>query len=98
MKNNVYSADFYQGWLIEVIQVEEGFRSICYSPCWEMLNSPLICASDFEAIGVARQHINQYGACYSIALVLRELYEDDRLSFEEWRLLQQSLANTIKTS
>lgn len=98
MKNNVYSADFYQGWLIEIIQREEGFSSICYSPCWERLSSPLICPSDFEAISMARQYINQYGACYSLALVLRELYEADGLSFEEWRSLQQSLARTLKAS
>lgn len=95
---NVYSADFYQGWLIEIIQVEEGFQSICYSPCWEKLSSLLISVSDFEAISVARKHINQYGACYSLALILRELYETDQLSFEEWRSLQQSLARTLKAS
>lgn len=93
---SVYSADFYQGWLIEVIQVEEGFKCICYSPCWEKFNSSLVCASDFEAIGIARRQINQHAACYSITLVLRELYEADRLSFEEWQLLQQSLAETAK--
>lgn len=95
---NVYSADFYQGWLIEIIQVEEGFRCICYSPCWEKFSSPLVCDSDFEAISIARKYINQHSACYSITLVLRELYETDRLSFEEWRSLQQSLAQTIKIS
>lgn len=95
---NVYSADFYQGWLIEIIQIEEGFRCICYSPCWEKFSSPLICASDFAAIAIAKQHIDQYYACYAINLVLRQLYETDRLSFEEWRSLQQSLTATLKTS
>jgi hypothetical protein len=92
---NVYSADFYQGWLIEIIQVEEGFQSVCYSPCWEKFSSLLICNSDLEAISVARKHINQYGACYSLAVVLRELYETEQLSFEEWRSLQQSLQQSL---
>lgn len=95
---SVHSADFYQGWLIEIIQSEEGFSCTCYSPCWEKFDSPLVCASDFEATHIARQQINQYVTYYSIILVLREFYEANRLSFEEWRSLKQSLTETIKIS
>jgi hypothetical protein len=95
---NIYLADFYQGWLIEVVETEEGFKSSCYSPCWEKFVSKTICSSEFEAVCLARMHINYCGACYALIGFLRELYESDRLTFDQWKLLQQSVNEMAKAA
>jgi hypothetical protein len=95
---NIYLADFYQGWLIEVVQVEEGFKSNCYSPCWEKFMSQTICASEFEAMNLARNRIRYCEACYAVIGLLREFYENDRLVFDEWNVLQRSVNKLAKTA
>ena len=45
----------------------------------------------------AEQIINQYTACHALIQLLRELYEMNKLNFEDWRSLQQSLTKFMKT-
>ncbi|NJO41763.1 MAG: hypothetical protein HC865_14310 [Cyanobacteria bacterium RU_5_0] len=92
-----HSIDFYHGWLIEIIQVEDGFESICYSPCRETFSNHTLYTSEFEALGAAKQGINQYGSYHSLKWMLRELYEAKRLSFGEWQAIQQSLVESIRS-
>lgn len=94
--NGSHLVDFYQGWLIEVVQIEGRFSSTCYSPCREKLSSHTTHPSDFGAFNAAKRVIDHYGACYSLTLALRDLYETERIGFEEWRSLQQSLTNAMK--
>lgn len=96
--NGSHLVDFYQGWLIEVVHIEGRFSSICYSPCREKLSSHSTHPSDFGALNAAKRIIDQYSACYSLTLALRDLYETDRIGFEEWRSLQQSLTDAMKAS
>jgi hypothetical protein len=83
--------DFYQGWLIEITQVEDGFHSTCRSAFKETLSNSETYKSDFDALGAAKRSIDRRVACHSLTNWLRELYESNGLSFEEWETLQQSL-------
>lgn len=89
---NVYLTDFYQDWLIEVVQIEGGFSSICYSPYWEQIKDDDIYPSLLEAMRAAKQEIDRHVACHSLIHLLRELYEAQRLEFEEWQSLSHFLA------
>ena len=91
-----YLVDFYHGWLIEVLQIrvaqnEPGFEVVCYSPCRQKACLDPVYPSAFEAMKAAKQMINWYGACQLLRQLLRQFYEADRLDFEEWRSLHQSL-------
>lgn len=88
-------ADFYHGWLIEVNLAESGFQSVCYSPARERLSDYVIYSTDFQAIAAAKKIINKYIARHVLANFIRELYELEKLSFEEWRSLNQSLLSAI---
>lgn len=90
--------DFYQDWLIEVAQEEGGFRIVCYSPSRQQLSDRTLHPHDFEALRAARKLIDQRLVCYSLANLLRDWYESDLLSFDEWRSLNQSLLTLTKTS
>lgn len=94
---NPYLADFYHGWLIEITQIESGFQNVCYSPTRERLSDYFIYSSDFHAIVAARKTINKYMTRHVLSSFMRELYELDKLSFDEWRLLNQSLFSAIAT-
>lgn len=90
--------DFYQDWLIKVAQEEGGFTMTCYSPSRQQLSDRTLHPHNFEALRAARQLIDQQVVCYSLATLLRDWYESDLLSFDEWRLLNQSLFTLIKAS
>ncbi|MDX2214421.1 MAG: hypothetical protein SFY66_14110 [Oculatellaceae cyanobacterium bins.114] len=94
---NSYLADFYHGWLIEVMQTENGFQSICYSPARERLSDYSTYSNDFQALAAAKKIINKYVARHVLTSFIRELYELEKLDFEEWRSLNQSLINAIAT-
>ncbi|NJR64968.1 MAG: hypothetical protein HC772_06060 [Leptolyngbyaceae cyanobacterium CRU_2_3] len=94
--NDTYLSDFYHGWLIEITSTESGFEGTCYSPCRKKVQDYATHKSDFEAMQAAKQAIDWYMACQSLSSFLREQYESDRLSFEEWQSLDQSLANSPK--
>jgi hypothetical protein len=96
-----YLIDFYHGWLIEVLPLgvsknEFGFEVICYSPCREKVGNDQVYRSAFEAMKAAKQVINWHVACQLLRDILRQFYEADRLEFEEWRSLHQSLAAATK--
>lgn len=86
---------FYRGWLIEVRPCEAGFYPICYSPHHTQFSLVTAYPVPQSAIIAARRQINRYGAGYSLSLWLQEQYEADRVSFEDWRLLQQSLTEAV---
>lgn len=94
---NSYLIDFYHGWLIEIRQFEGGFQHLCYSPTRERLSDSSTYDSDFQAIAAARKIINKYITRHVLASFTRELYELDKLSFDEWRSLNQSLFSAIAT-
>ncbi len=96
-----YLIDFYHGWLIEVLPIgvsrnEPGFKMVCYSPCREKFCNDQVYPSAFEAMKAAKQAINWHVACQLLRDVLRQFYEADRLEFEEWRSLHQSLTAATK--
>ena len=96
-----YLTDFYHGWLIEVLPIgvsqnEPSFEVVCYSPCREKVCNDQIYLSAFEAMKAAKQVINWHVACQLLRDVLRQFYEADRLEFEEWRSLHQSLTEAAK--
>lgn len=84
-------ADFHQGWLIEVIPHEQGFQSLCYSPCRKRLADTTIYASVSEAIETARAQISYQMACTAIVVLMRDLYEDHKLSIDEWQNISRSI-------
>jgi hypothetical protein len=94
--NNTYLSDFYHGWLIEITSFNGGFEVLCYSPCREKIQDYVTAGSEFEAMQAAKQGINWYLACHALSSFLREHYEADCLSFEEWRSLHQSLLVSCK--
>ena len=84
-------ADFHRGWLIEVFPHEQGFQSLCYSPCRKRLADTTVYASASEAIEIARTHISYQMACASIALLMREFYEEYKLSIDDWQNMSRSI-------
>jgi hypothetical protein len=90
MKNSSCLTDFHHGWLIEIVPCEQGFQATCYSPCRKrfVLQEP---GSSLDVLYVAKQAIDHQVACSSLSGVLRELYENGQLSFEEWSALHHSL-------
>jgi hypothetical protein len=88
---DLYLSDFYRGWSIEVTKQEQGFVITCYSPARQRLSDGSAYPHDFQALRAAKQVINHHLGCLSIANVIRELYELDKLSFQEWRSLQHSI-------
>ena len=96
--NDSHLADFYLGWSIEVMHNNSGFEVICYSPCRKRIQDFVAYDSEFAAMKAAKQVIDWYAACHTLSKALRELYETDRIDFEEWRSLHQSLMNTLETA
>ncbi|MBE9178317.1 hypothetical protein IQ268_06915 [Oculatella sp. LEGE 06141] len=90
-------SDFYRGWSIEVVKQENGFSSTCYSPSRERISNSTVYLYDFHAINAAKQAINEHLTCKLLASFVRELYEVDRISFQEWRSLHQSIFETLST-
>ncbi len=90
--------DFYHNWLIEVIETEDGFTGICYSPTRQKIELLALYASRFEAWRAAQQKIDQYFACAGLSSWLRDLYETGQLPLDEWQALHRSLATIITKS
>jgi hypothetical protein len=83
--------DFYHDWSIEVEPAEQGFGATCYSPYRKRLVLDQHYASDVEALQAAKQKINERVARSALTAVVREFYETEQLSFEEWNLLHHGL-------
>jgi hypothetical protein len=84
-------ADFHHGWIIEVVHHESGFQSTCYSPSRKRIQDISTYTCEQEAFNAAKKLISRHTACYSLATTLRELFELNKLEFEEWCSLNQSL-------
>lgn len=87
--------DFYQSWVIELIPDEEGYRSVCYSASRKRLHSHQTYREPFQAIRAAKQLISQYEACSQLSLLVRDWYEEDQVSLDEWRSLNASLFDRV---
>lgn len=83
--------EFYQGWMIELAEVEEVFCFFCHSPFGESLTDYSLHLSHRLALQAAFQLINQFLACAALRGVLREVFESEMLAFDEWQTLAQSL-------
>lgn len=92
--SNPCLADFYHGWIIEIMYDSGGYKNMCYSPCRQRLSDFQSYPDDFQALAAAKQLINQQLVRYVLQGFLREMYESGRLEFEEWRSLNQSLMLT----
>ncbi len=90
---DVALASFYRGWLIQILQNSDGYRSVCLSPAWRKISSKVSHAEKEVALCSARAVIDRQFACQQLLMALRDLYEEDRLSFDEWRSLTHSLRN-----
>ncbi|MGI0487611.1 hypothetical protein ACN4EK_19385 [Pantanalinema rosaneae CENA516] len=83
--------EFHRGWMIEITQTEERFTTTCYSPNGSRLHQSAGYGSCMAAWRAAIELIDE--CCVRLALkrFLRELYDTDRLTFDEWQQLHQSL-------
>ncbi|NEQ24237.1 MAG: hypothetical protein F6K28_34980 [Microcoleus sp. SIO2G3] len=84
-------ADFHHGWLIEVVAHERGFQSLCYSPCRKRLVDATVYTSAAEALESGRLQVSYHVACISIVHWIRDLYEQHKLTIDEWQSLSQSI-------
>lgn len=90
--------DFYQGWMIEITKTEAGYRCICYNSNRQRLSDPTLHPRDLYALAAAKRLIDDVIARCTLANFLREIYELNKLEFEEWQSLQRSLAKTLSAS
>ena len=90
MQNSV-QADFHHGWLIEIIPHEQGFQTLCYSPCRKRLTDATVYPSVAEALERARVHVSYHVACSSLVHLMRELFENGKLTIDEWQAMSQSI-------
>lgn len=89
--NDASLVDFYRGWFIEIEPGQSSFRSICYSPCRQKIAIPAHFPSEFAALQAAKQEVDYQMTRFSVADVMRELYEAGRLNFQDWIALHHSL-------
>ncbi|MBL1176093.1 hypothetical protein [Pantanalinema sp. GBBB05] len=83
--------EFHRGWMIEITHIEGRFQTICYSPNGSRLYDRTGYLSSTVAWQVAMELIDQYFVRIALKRFLREQYEIERLTFEEWQQLHQSL-------
>lgn len=83
--------EFYQGWMIELIQTEEQFRFVCCSPLGESLSNAIFYPQATLALQAALVLIDHFLACASLRSALRDCFERGRIEFEVWQPLAQSL-------
>ncbi|WP_448597830.1 hypothetical protein [Thermoleptolyngbya sp.] len=96
--NSACLTDFYRGWMIEVVPQGIGYTSVCYSPSRQRIDDDVLYSRDFLALNAGKALVDLYLACQQFSSVLRELYESDKLEYEEWRSLSQSITDTIGVS
>lgn len=96
--NSACLTDFYRGWMIEVVPQGIGYTSVCYSPSRQRIDDDVVYSRDFLALNAGKALVDLYLACQQFSGVLRELYESEKLEYEEWRSLSQSITDTIGVS
>ncbi|MDX2228320.1 MAG: hypothetical protein NW220_01690 [Leptolyngbyaceae cyanobacterium bins.349] len=92
----VTMTEFYQGWMIQLVVAEAQFQFICSSPTGEELTNTTVYPNQLNAFRAAFTLIDRLLACYALRLVLREIFEANTLSFEEWEKLNQFLDYTAR--
>lgn len=90
----VVITDFHGGWLIEVHQVEGQFQALCRSANRAELGDRKFYLQPLQAHQAAIRLIDDFFARFATKQALRELFEADKLSFDEW----QALANSLNPS
>lgn len=93
--HNECLTDFYRGWMIEIVRQDIGFQSVCYSPSRQRLDDDVMYSREFLALNAGRALVDLHLACQQFSGVLRELYESEKLEFEEWRSLTQSIVEAV---
>jgi hypothetical protein len=88
-------ADFHQGWMVEVVHEGSEFRTICYSPSRQRLSDYKIYTDQRQAMAAAKQLIDRQMVGHALQCVMRDLFEQGTLNFEDWRSLHRSLALNI---
>jgi hypothetical protein len=84
--------EFYRGWMIEVEADTAGYRGVGYSPSRFCLNTGQSYATEMQAVSLLKGLIDRHIACCQVSLLLRDLYESEKIAFDEWRSLTHSLA------
>ena len=87
--------EFHRGWMIEVVPAIGGFQNICRSPYGEELSDGKLYLQIKQAWQGAVSLIDQFYICYALKQVLREIYEEGNLEFEEWQQLSLSLESQL---
>jgi hypothetical protein len=83
--------EFYQGWMVELSVVEAQFQFTCTSLTGENLTNSTFYPNQLSALRAAFALIDQFLACHALRLIIRENFESNTLSFEDWQNLNQSL-------
>lgn len=89
--------EFYRGWMIEVLDEPDGFRTLCYSTSRKRLKGRSVFDDSHAAIVAAKKRINRYTACSQLSFICREFCDLGILTLEEWRSLNHSLFHALET-
>ena len=83
---------FHHGWLIEVVPHFQGFTVLCCSPSRQKLTDTQIYPCAIGALETAKAQVERQVARNTISRLLRDQYEQGKLTADEWQALSQSLA------
>lgn len=95
MKNST-EKHVHQGWIVELVIDDAGFRIVCYSPTYQRLSDYKTYAEPEQAIAAARHMIDRQMVGHALQGIMRDLFEQGALSFEDWRSLHNSLALNVR--
>jgi len=95
-QREVVITDFHRGWLIEVQRLADGFQALCISSSGMEFSDRILYAQPLQAQQKAIQLINHFFASSALKQILRELFEAEKLNFEEWQTLSASLNSVSK--
>ncbi|MGG6294811.1 hypothetical protein ACQ4M4_10325 [Leptolyngbya sp. AN02str] len=85
--------EFYRGWMIEIELEADAYRGVGYSPARLCLSTERLYTNELLAISTLKGLIDRHIACRQVSLLLRDLYESEKIAFDEWRSLTHSLAS-----
>lgn len=83
--------EFYHGWMIELMTVDQQYQFICRSPMGERFSDESLYRNKSLAFQKALQLVDHFLACALLRSALRESYEAGRVSMEDWLPLAHSL-------
>lgn len=93
---NPTAKDVHHGWTVELFGDESGFRIACYSPSRQRLSNYKTYSDQSQAMAAAKQLIDRQMAGHVLQAVMRNLFEQGALGFEDWRSLHNSLALNVR--